>query len=71
MQNNINNGIPLVFLFEIQKNSNALSNYSKLDELKKIEITNYIQNSSTGLGAKEKINTAIKNLENNTLDFLN
>lgn len=71
MKNNINEDIPLVFLFEIFKNNKALNNFSKLDISNQLKITNYIQNSSTGYEVKEKINTAIENLENNSFDFLN
>ena len=31
MKNNINEDIPLAFLFEIFKNNEALNNFSKLD----------------------------------------
>lgn len=71
MKNNINEDIPLGFLFEIFKNNEALNNFSKLDISNQLKIKNYIQNSSTGYEVKEKINTAIENLENNSLDFLN
>lgn len=71
MKNNINEDIPLGFLFEIFKNNEALNNFSKLDISNQLKIANYIQNSSTEYEVKEKINTAIKNLENNSLDFLN
>lgn len=71
MKNNINDGIPLGLLFGISTSYKALNNFSKLDEVKITELSNYIQNSSTGYEAQEKINTAIKNLENNNLDFLN
>lgn len=71
MKNNINEDIPLGFLFEIFKNNEALNNFSKLDISNQLKIANYIQNSSTGYEVKEKINTAIENLENNSLDFLN
>lgn len=71
MNNNINEGIPLGFLFEIFKNNKALNNFSKLDISNQLKITKYIQNSSTGYEVEEKINTAIENLENNSLEFLN
>ena len=71
MVNNINDGIPLGLLFKISTNYKALNNFSKLNEQKLTEITNYIQNSSTGNEAQEKINIAIKSLENNDLEFLN
>lgn len=68
--NNINNPIPLGLLFGISTNYKALNNFSKLNEEKIVEITNYIQNCSTGNEAQEKINIAIKSLENNSLEFL-
>ena len=71
IKNNINEDITLGFLFEIFKNNKALNNFSKLDISNQLKITKYIQNSSTGYEVKEKINTAIENLENNSLDFLN
>ena len=71
IKNNINEDITLGFLFEIFKNNYALNNFSKLDISNQLKIANYIQNSSTGYEVKEKINTAIENLENNSLDFLN
>ena len=49
----------------------SLNNFSKLDISNQLKIANYIQNSSTGYEVKEKINTAIENLKNISLDFLN
>ena len=54
MQNNINNDIPLGLLFGIFTNYKALNNFSKLDEKKTTELSNYIQDSSTGYEAQEK-----------------
>ena len=71
IKNNINEYITLGFLFEIFKNNEALNNFSKLDISNQLKIANYIQNSSTGYEVKEKINTAIENLKNNSLEFLN
>ena len=71
IKNNINEDITLGFLFEIFKNNKALNNFSKLDISNQLKITKYIQNSSTGYEVKEKINTAIENLKNISLDFLN
>lgn len=71
IKNNINEDITLGFLFEIFKNNEALNNFSKLDISNQLKIANYIQNSSTGYEVKEKINTAIENLKNNSFDFLN
>lgn len=71
IKNNINEDITLGFLFEIFKNNYALNNFSKLDISNQLKIANYIQNSSTGYEVKEKINTAIENLKNISLDFLN
>lgn len=71
IKNNINEDITLGFLFEIFKNNKALNNFSKLDISNQLKITKYIQNSSTGYEVEEKINTAIENLKNISLDFLN
>ena len=71
IKNNINEDITLGFLFEIFKNNYALNNFSKLDISNQLKIANYIQNSSTGYEVNEKINTAIENLKNISLDFLN
>ena len=71
IKNNINEDINLGFLFEIFKNNKALNNFSKLDISNQLKITKYIQNSSTGYEVEEKINTAIENLKNISLDFLN
>ena len=49
----------------------AMDFYSTLDASTKNKIKQYIQNCSSGNEAKEKIDTVVKNLEKNNLDFLN
>lgn len=69
-ENNIEKEIPIGFLFKISMNSKALDYYSLLDGNTKQEITNYIQNSTSGDEAKQKITKAIEHLNNNNVDFL-
>ena len=71
IENNINQGLLLGFLFEISKNYKALNNFSKLDEIKITQISSYIQNSPTEYESQKRINLAIENLEKNNLEFLN
>lgn len=63
--------LPIGLAMSLGMNEFAMDYYSKLDNTTRNKIKNYIQNCSTGNEAKEKINIAVKNLEENTLDFLN
>ena len=62
--------MPIGFVFSLALNKDAMNYYSTLDNIVKNNIKSFIQNNSSGIEAKEKIDIAIKSLENNSIDFL-
>ena len=62
--------VPLGFLFKISQNNKAMNFYSSLSETQRKSISQYLQNCTDGEEAKQKLNTAITNLENNNLSFI-
>lgn len=62
--------LPIGLAMSLGMNEYAMEFYSSLDSSTRDKIKQYIQNCSSGKEAKEKINTTIKNLEKNSLDFL-
>ena len=51
-------------------NKDAMNYFASLDDTTRYDIKSYIQNCNTGNEAKFKINSAIENLANNSVDFL-
>lgn len=63
--------IPIGLIMSIAQNENAFKYYANLDENTKSRINSYVQNSTTGDDAKQRVDTTISHLENNNLNFLN
>jgi len=63
--------LPIGLAMSLGMNEFAMDFYAKLDTTTRNKIKTYIQNCNTNDEAKEKIHTAIQNLEKNNLDFLN
>lgn len=64
------NDMPIGFVMSLALNENAMNYFATLDDTTRYNIKSYIQNCNTGTEAKEKINTVINNLANNSIDFL-
>lgn len=62
--------MPIGLAMSLGINEFAMDYYSQLDTTTKNKIKNYIQTSDTGNEAKQRINTAITNLEKHNLNFL-
>lgn len=63
--------LPIGFAFSIAQHEEALKFYGGLDKFTQNKITEYIQGSTSGDDAKERIDTSVSYLAKNNLDFLN
>lgn len=66
-----NGHLPIGFAMSIAQHEEALKYYGSLDNDTKSKISKYIQNSSTGQEAKQRIETCINKLAKSNLNFLN
>jgi len=62
----MSNDMPIGFAMSLVQNKNALTTYVNLSNSEKEEINIYIQNSKTGLEAKERIDNILIKLSNNS-----
>ena len=62
--------MPIGFAMSLGMNEYAMDFYANLDENSRERIKKYIQNCSSGVEAKQKIHTAVQNLEKHNLNFL-
>ncbi|MDD4376384.1 MAG: hypothetical protein PHR25_06385 [Clostridia bacterium] len=62
----MSNDMPIGFAMSLVQNKNALATYVNLSNSEKEEINIYIQNSKTGLEAKERIDNILIKLSNNS-----
>lgn len=65
------NHIPVGFAMSLSQHEDALKYYGSLDKMQQEQIKNYIQNSTTGDEAKQRIENSVNGLSNNNLNFLN
>lgn len=63
--------LPIGFIMSIALNKKALKNFVNLNDNEKNMICTYIQNSTSGDDAKQRIDISIKGLENSSMNFLN
>ncbi|WP_461612324.1 hypothetical protein [Clostridium sp. Marseille-QA1073] len=64
--------IPEGFAMALLQEPDARTSFQNLSDEQKTNVIRYIQNNNlTGTEAKNKINNAIKNLNNNSIDFIN
>lgn len=63
--------MPVGLAMSLGMNEYAMDFYAGLDNGSREKIKQYIQNCSSGKEAKQKIKTAVSNLEKHNLDFLN
>ncbi|WP_454053407.1 hypothetical protein [Clostridium sp. Marseille-Q7071] len=63
--------IPEGFAMALLQEPDARASFQNLSDEQKTNVIQYIQNNNlTGIDAKNKINNAIKNLNNNSIDFI-
>ena len=62
--------MPVGFAMSLSMNDKAMKYYSGLSLDTQTQIVNYIQNNKTGMEAREKVENAIRGLENNNTNFL-
>ncbi|HCQ91452.1 MULTISPECIES: YdeI/OmpD-associated family protein [unclassified Clostridium] len=63
--------IPEGFAMALLQEPDARASFQNLSDEQKTNVIQYIQNNNlTGTDAKNKINSAIKNLNNNSIDFI-
>ncbi len=62
--------LPIGFAMKLSANSQAMQYYASLNKQQQHSIVEYIQNNQSELEAREKINNAIRGLENNSIDFI-
>ena len=63
--------IPQGFAMALLQEPDARTSFQNLSDEQKTNVIQYIQNNNlTGTDAKNKINNAIKNLNNNLIDFI-
>lgn len=63
--------MPIGLMMKLAMHKDAMKNFSLLDDKTQKSVINYVESSATGDGAKERIETAIKNLERGNTGFLN
>ncbi|MDD3303368.1 MAG: hypothetical protein PHP54_00410 [Clostridia bacterium] len=63
--------MPVGFSLSIGMNQKALSYFANLDSNTKNMIKSYIQNNTKNDDAKFRINTAVEDMANQNLNFLN
>ncbi|WP_291579546.1 hypothetical protein [Clostridium sp. UBA6640] len=64
--------IPEGFAMALLQEPDARDSFQNLSDEEKTNVIGYIQNNNlTGTDAKNKIDNAIKNLNNNSIDFIN
>jgi hypothetical protein len=61
--------IPIGFGMELMQNSEARSNFDKLNDNEKNQLINYIQNNNSSDEAKNKISISIENLKKGNINF--
>lgn len=63
--------IPEGFAMALLQEPDARVSFQNLSDEEKTNVIHYIQNNNvTGVDAKNKISNAIKNLNNNSIDFI-
>ncbi len=62
--------MPVGFAMSLSMHPQAMQYYSGLSLQQQTDIVKYVQNNKTGMEAKEKVDSAIRGLENNNIDFL-
>ena len=62
--------IPIGLAMKLALNEYAMEYYSGLDETTKDRITDYVQSGNNGIEAKDRINKAVKEMAENSTDFL-
>ncbi len=65
MKNSNKEALPIGFTMGLAQDKIALNTYSKLSDEQKDKINAYINLSTTGKEAKQKINKVIEDLKNN------
>ncbi len=65
-----NKEIPIGLAMKLALNEYAMEYYSGLDETTKDRITDYVQSGNNSIEAKDRINRAVKEMAENSTDFL-
>jgi len=63
--------LPTGFAFSLAQNKEALNYFGGLDKTAQTQIKQYIQDTTTGDEAKQKVGTCVECLAKRNTDFLN
>lgn len=62
--------MPIGLMMKLAMHKDAMKNFSLLDDEKQKSVIRYVESSSTGSNAKERIETAVNSLDQGSTGFL-